>query len=46
MCERASLADPKLQDLQYTGQQQNNEEETQWGSNIDGAIEDRDLKPD
>ena len=44
--ERASPADSKLQDLHNTGQQQNNWEESQWGSNIGGVTEARDLKLD
>ena len=46
MHERASPAVPKLQDLHDTGQQQDNWEESQWGSNIDGVTEARDLEPD
>ena len=46
MCERASPADPKLQDLYDTGQQQDNQEESSWGSNIYGVTEARDLESD
>ena len=39
-------ADPELlRDLDYTGQQQDNQEAC-WGSRIDGVAEARDLKPD
>lgn len=40
--ERAIPDDPKLQDLYGTGQQQSNQEESQWGSNTDGVTEARD----
>jgi hypothetical protein len=46
MPEMASSADPKLQDLHDTGQQQDNWEESPWGSNTDGVTEARDLEPD
>jgi hypothetical protein len=41
MCERASPADPKLQNLYDTGQKQSNQDEAQWGSNNDGVTEAR-----
>ena len=43
--ERVSGADPKLQDLHDTGQQQDNKEEAHRGFNVDGGTEARDLKP-
>jgi hypothetical protein len=46
MCERSRPADPKLQDLPDTEQQQDNQEESWWGANLDGIIESRDLGPD
>ena len=46
MCERAGPLDTKLQDLCDRGQQQDNWEESQWESNIDGVTEVRDLEPD
>jgi hypothetical protein len=42
MRAKASPDDPKLHDLQDTGQQQDNQEESWWGSNIEA----RDLKPE
>lgn len=36
MYESASSAEPKLQDLNSTGQQQNNQEEAQREFNVDG----------
>lgn len=44
-CERTNSADPKLQDLHDTEQQQDNQEESQWGSDIDDVTEARDLEP-
>jgi hypothetical protein len=44
--ERDSLADPKWQDLCDKGQQQDNWEESQGRSNIDGVTEAKDLKSD
>jgi hypothetical protein len=46
MCERASLDDSKLQDLHDTGQQQDNQEKSWWGSNTDGITKARDLELD
>lgn len=37
---------PKLQDLYDTGQQKNNQEESQYDSSIDGLAEARGLIPD
>ena len=45
LLKRASLTAPKLQDLHDTGQQ-DDQEESQRGSDIDGVTEARDLKPD
>jgi hypothetical protein len=42
----ASPADPKLQDLNYTGQQQTIWEESQWRSSIDSEAEARCLQQD
>jgi hypothetical protein len=44
-CERVGPADPNLKDLKDTGQQQDNQKESQWGSSIDGRTEARDLEP-
>ena len=44
--EKASPADPKLQALHDTGQQQDDQEESQRRSNPDSVTEARDLKPD
>lgn len=44
--EGASLADPKLQELHNSGQQENNWEEFRRGSNINGVTEAGDLEPD
>jgi hypothetical protein len=42
-CERVNPTDPKLQAIHDARQQQNNWEETEEGSNIDGVTEARDL---
>jgi hypothetical protein len=44
MYRKASPGDPKLQDLQDKGQQQDIREEAQQGSNIDGVTEARDIE--
>lgn len=41
--ERASFADQKLQELHDTGQPQNIQEQSWWGSNIDGVAAARGL---
>jgi hypothetical protein len=44
-CKRASLADPKTQDLNDPWKQQDNQDESQWGCSTDGIPEARDLEP-
>lgn len=44
-CEGFGTADPKLQDLHDTGQQQEIWEESQWRARIDGIAEARGLEP-